>query len=70
MALDLSDEEKVALVGLLTRTVANDQRPASPRVRILKSVLVKLDAKPLARPYPTATVHAPPGPKRTDIRRE
>ena len=43
--LDLSDEEAAALVGLLTRTIAEDRYPPSPRVRALKSILAKLSVR-------------------------
>jgi len=64
MALDLSDDEKLALVALLTRTIGHDRYPMSPRVRILKDVLAKLDVKPPALPYPAPKAYAPPGAKR------
>jgi hypothetical protein len=70
IALDLSDEEKVALVALLTSTIVHDRNPLSPRARTFKGVLAKLDAKPPAQPYRTPNSHAPPGPKRADVRRE
>jgi hypothetical protein len=70
MALDLSDEEKLALVGLLTSTIVHDRYPASQRARVLKGVLAKLDAKPIAAPHRGPDVHAPSGPKRADVRRE
>jgi hypothetical protein len=49
-ALDLSDEQKLALVALLTRGIANDRYPASPRVRTLRDILAKVDPKPPAPP--------------------
>jgi hypothetical protein len=49
-----SDEEAAALVALLTRTVADDRYPLSPRVRTLKDILAKL------RPLPPQKVYAPP----------
>jgi hypothetical protein len=56
MALDLSDDQKLALSGLLTRTIQGDRYPSSPRVRTLNSILVKLDTKPSKQPYS----YAPP----------
>ena len=58
LALDLSDEQKLALVVLLTRSIADDRHPSSPRVRTLKDILVKLDAKSQAAASPR--VFAPP----------
>ena len=43
--LDLSTEEAGALVALLTRTIAEDRYPPSPRVRALKSILAKLSVR-------------------------
>jgi hypothetical protein len=40
--LELTEDEKLALVALLTRTVADDRYPLSPRVRTLRSILTKL----------------------------
>ena len=60
MALDLSDEEKLALVALLTRTIVQDRYPSSARLRALKDVLAKLDAKPPAQPSLAAKVYTPP----------
>ena len=60
MALDLSDDEKLALAALLTHTIVHDRYPRSPRVRTLKDVLAKLDAKPPAQPSLAAKVYTPP----------
>ena len=65
MALDLSDGQKLALVALLNRSIADDRHPSSSRVRTLKDILVKLDAKPPAQPYPTPNAYAPPDETRT-----
>jgi transposase len=46
MSFDLSDGEKLALVALLTRGIADDRYPLSPRVRILKDILAKLRREP------------------------
>jgi hypothetical protein len=68
MALDISDEEKIALVALLTRTIANDRYPSSPRLRTLRDILTKLETKMPERPYP-ALVSAPSGEKRAGMSR-
>jgi hypothetical protein len=69
-ALDLSDEERLALVALLTGTIVHDRYPQSPRVRTLKDVLAKLEAKPLVQPSPAPNLHMAPGAKRAGVRRE
>jgi len=69
IAFDLSDEEKLALAELLTRTIVHDRYPLSPRVRTLKDILAKLDAKPSVQPYPAAKVYAPPGAKPASVPR-
>ena len=66
MALDLSDEEKLVLVTLLTRNIAQDRRQSSAHVRSLKQILFKLDPKPPAQPSPK--VSAPPDAKRGSVR--
>jgi len=60
MPLDLSDDEKLALVALLTRTIADDRYPLSPRVRTLKDILAKLRPDPVREPLPPPKVYAPP----------
>jgi hypothetical protein len=68
MALDLSDEQKLALVALLTRSIADDRHPSSPRVRTLKDILVKLDAISQAAASPR--VFVPPEETRNRTRRQ
>ena len=65
VALDLSDEQKLALVALLTRTINDDRHPSSSRVRALKDILVKLDAKSPAQPYLAPNAYAPRDETRT-----
>jgi len=69
MALDLSNEEKLALVTLLTRNIAQDRRQSSARVRSLKDILFKLDPKPPAQVFSPPKVSAPPDAKRGSVRR-
>jgi hypothetical protein len=38
----LTDDEKVALVALLKRTIADDRYPLSPRIEVLRGILGKL----------------------------
>ena len=60
MTLDLSEEEKHALVELLTTKINDDSYPLSPRVRTLKAILYKL------APPPTVTATPIPAPKSGD----
>ena len=41
MILDLDDEETRALLNLLTEAIEGDRYPLSPRVRVLRDILVK-----------------------------
>ena len=50
--IDLSENENSALVALLTRTIADDRYPLSPRVRTLKDILAKLRPEPVREPLP------------------
>ena len=68
MALDLSNEEKLALVTPLTRNIADDRRQSSARVRSLKLILSKFDPKPPAQPFSPPKVSAPPDAKRGSVR--
>jgi hypothetical protein len=52
--LDLTDEQETALVALLTRTIAGDHYPLSPRIQVLKGILANL------RPEPARPASAPP----------
>jgi hypothetical protein len=69
MTLALSDDEKLALAALLTRTIEDDPYPLSPRVLTLKSILAKLRPEPTREPR-TGTRHrrkpccAPVSPRR------
>ena len=68
MALDLSNEEKLALVTILTRNIAQDRHQSSAHVRSLKHILFKLDPKPPAQPFSPPKVSAPPDAKRGSVR--
>ena len=66
MTLDLSDEEKRALGGLLKRTIADDPYPLSPRIRTLRGILAKLEptttaAEPLPPTLRCTRTHTPHG---------
>jgi len=41
MHLDLTDEETLALLNLLTETIEADRFPLSPRVQMLRGILAK-----------------------------
>ena len=56
-AVNLSDEERLILGALLTRTINNDRYPSSLRVHTLKDILTKLDAKSPAQPYAAPKAH-------------
>jgi hypothetical protein len=49
--LDLTDDEKAALITELQRIIAADPFPLSPLVRQLRAILAKLEP-PTARPQP------------------
>jgi hypothetical protein len=73
MHLDLTDDETVALLNLLTRTIAVDRYPFSPRVRVLRDILAKFGPMapppaPPARP-PTPEEREPSRAPRTRSRR-
>ena len=40
MHLDLTDEETLALLNLLVETIEADRYPMSPRIRVLRDILV------------------------------
>jgi hypothetical protein len=61
MHLDLSIEETLALLNLLTQTIENDRYPLSPRVQTLRGILAKFG--PMASTPPPAR---PPTPEERD----
>jgi len=57
----LSDDEMIALVALLRRTIDADRYPFSPRIGTLKGILAKLEPpKPAPAPRPPLRHHASP----------
>ena len=51
--MNLTDEEKLALVSLLERRIRDDPYPLSPRVRTLNAIVEKLlDLAPGGEPLP------------------
>jgi hypothetical protein len=62
--LDLTDEETLALLKLLTDTIEADRYPLSPRIQILRDILAKFG--PMGPAPPPAR---PPTPEERDPRR-
>jgi hypothetical protein len=62
MPLDLTDDEKAALIELLHGTVDRDRSLTSPRIRKLQAILAKLALEPPEPPRPTAS-QATPNPR-------
>jgi hypothetical protein len=56
MTLDLTDDEKFALVQLLRRTIDEDRFPMSPRLVPLKAILAKMEPPNLGSPLPPSKV--------------
>jgi len=50
MQLDLTDEEALALLKLLTEKIEGDRYPLSPRVRVLRSIRDRLPGAPPTGP--------------------
>jgi hypothetical protein len=61
MTLDLTDDEKVALVRLLRRAIDEARYPLSPRLDPLKTILAKLEP-PAPKPEPLPPVRSGMGP--------
>jgi len=61
MTLDLTADEKLALIRFLTRTIDDDPYPLSPRLLPLKAILAKLEPpKPQPEPLPALRASAAP----------
>ena len=59
--LPLSADEKVALTAALKRSIDEDRFPLSPRVRMLESILARLEPqKPAPAPLPPRRFYGPP----------
>ena len=56
--LELTDEEKAALLRLVKQAIDTDRYPLSPRLYPLRSILAKLAPSGTARLCPTAAIHA------------
>jgi hypothetical protein len=62
MQLDLTDEETLALLNLLTEAIEGDRYPLSPRIRLLRGILAKFGELGPAPPPPAR----PPTPEERD----
>jgi len=49
VAVELTDEERAALVNMLTVEIEASKYPLSPRIELLKRIRAKLRALPAAR---------------------
>jgi hypothetical protein len=65
MQLDLTDEETLALLNLLTETIEADRYPLSPRVQTFRGILAKFGPVGPAPPPP----ERPPIPEERNPRR-
>jgi hypothetical protein len=52
MQVDLSDDEKAALLRELDRIIQDDRFPLSPRIVMLKAILNKIRPEPAREPLP------------------
>jgi hypothetical protein len=59
---DPDNAERAVLVALLKRAIASDPVPLSPRVRLLRGILAKLEPAP-AGAVPSAQARSFSGPK-------
>jgi len=57
---DLTEQEKTRLIKLLTSKINYDRYPLSPRLRLLKGILAKIE------PPPTVTAAPVPAARRGD----
>jgi hypothetical protein len=57
----LTEDERAALKALLKRAIDDDRYPLSPRIRVLRGILAKLEPpKPAPAPLPPLKAYAPP----------
>jgi hypothetical protein len=62
MTLELTDEEYLALVRLLRRSIDEDRFPLAPRHAPIKAILAKLEP-PAPQPEPLPPLKAGMGPR-------
>jgi hypothetical protein len=60
MNLDLTDDEKIALICELDRIIEDDHYPLSPRIQTLKAILNKIRPEPIREPLPESKHYEPP----------
>ena len=60
MDLDLTDDEKAALIRELDQIIREDRYPLSPRILMLKAILGKLAPEPVRPPLPPLKYYEPP----------
>jgi hypothetical protein len=58
--LDLTDEEKAALLRLVKQAIDPDRYPLSSRLYPLRSILEKLEPQPVREVSPPPKIYAPP----------
>jgi hypothetical protein len=63
-AVDLTDEERHALIGLLTTEIEASRYPLSPRIVLLKGIRAKLGGEEMAPPSPPHRSRRPARPRR------
>jgi len=67
--LTLPTKNKIALAAELTRTIADDRYPLSPRIRTLQGILDKLEPRPAHEPLSPLKRYEPPAKSRYRARR-
>jgi hypothetical protein len=58
MNLDLTDDEKTALIRELDGIIRDDRYPLSPRILMLKAILGKLRPEPERPPLPCDVIYS------------
>ena len=67
--LDLTDDEREALIGLLRRSIDEARYPLAPRLDPLKAILANLDPPPASQPEPLPPLRPGMGPTHGQGRR-
>jgi hypothetical protein len=52
--------QQLAIAALLRRTIDADRHPLSPRIRVLQSILDRIEPPPVREPLPALNSYAPP----------
>jgi hypothetical protein len=69
MHLDVSSDQTAALMRLLRKAIDDDRCSLSPRIRLLKGILDKVEPPPEREIPPPLKVYAPPRAKPKQRRR-